>query len=72
MLVTCPHCSQLIWIEEINCKIFRCGIIKETGEQIPSHATRKECDEFLSKGIYGCSKPFKLNDVNEPEICDYL
>lgn len=71
MIVHCPNCDQMIWIEELNCKIFRCGIIKETGEQIPPHATKEECENYLKEGIYGCSKPFKIED-NKAEVCDYI
>ena len=33
ILVHCPHCQQLIEIVELNCRIFRCGVLKQTGEQ---------------------------------------
>ena len=39
----CPHCNILIMVytHEIGCKIFRCGIYKTTGEQIPPHTDKK-------------------------------
>lgn len=72
MIVNCPHCYQMIWIEELNCRIFRCGIIKKTGEQIPPHSTKKDCEIFVSDGVYGCAKPFKINEKNQVEKCDYI
>lgn len=77
--IECPHCFQPIIImkNEINCAIFRHGIFKQNGEQIPPHLPKKHCDELvLKKLIYGCGKPFQLvaNDKNEmiPKICDYI
>lgn len=69
MEIDCPHCQQKIWIEQLNCGIFRCGMIK--GEQIPPHATKEECDAYLSQGIYGCSKPFQIIE-GVVTICDYI
>lgn len=71
MEINCPHCQQRIWIEQLNCGIFRCGMIKETGDQIPPHATKEECTAYLNQGIYGCGKPFQIIDgvVNK---CDYI
>lgn len=70
MEIECPHGQQKIWIEELNCGIFRCGVFKETGEQIPSHASKEECDNYIQRGIYGCSKPFQIKN-NIIFICDY-
>lgn len=76
-LVKCPHCNSFIFIEQINCAIFRHGIFKSNGEQIPPHSSKMECDAFVESGlIYGCGKPFKvLVDVNGALIavpCDYV
>jgi hypothetical protein len=59
--MNCPHCGISIEIEQVNCAIFRCGIIKSTGEQIPPHLPEKECISLVPY-IWGCSKPFKLVD----------
>jgi len=71
MEIECPHCQQKIWIEEMNCGIFRCGVLKETGEQMLPHATKEECEIYLQKGIYGCGKPFQIKN-NIIFICDYI
>jgi hypothetical protein len=73
ILVHCPHCQQLIEIVELNCRIFRCGIFKQTGEQLPPHLPKIDCDRLVDV-IYGCGKPFLINE-SEPyvaTICDYI
>ena len=77
--VECPHCFQVIIImkNEINCAIFRHGVFKKNGLQMPPHLEKKFCDELFQKGlIYGCGKPFQLvkNEKNEivPVICGYI
>jgi hypothetical protein len=72
MFVNCPHCDMLIEIVELNCRIFRCGIFKISGVQIPPHALKTECDRWASTGkIYGCGKPFLMLDTG-PVVCDYI
>ena len=75
-LVPCPHCQQLIEILAINCAIFRCGIYRANGEQIPPHLPKEECDRLFAEGaIYGCGKPFRLQydgDVLISVVCDYI
>lgn len=72
MIVTCPHCKQYVWIEEINCGIFRHGVYKMNGEQLPPHASKEVCNIAFEKNqIYGCGKPFRI--VNSSAlICDYI
>jgi hypothetical protein len=77
--IECPHCLQYIIImkKEINCAIFRHGVLKSNGVQIPPHLPKILCDELVSKNlIYGCGKPFQLvkNNKNEfgPVICGYI
>ena len=73
LIINCPHCNQHILIDELNCKIFRHGVLKSTNEQINPHSTKLECDYYISNDlIYGCGKPFKLNSNLQPEICDYI
>ena len=72
----CPHCGiQCITaINEVNCKIFRCGIFKETYNQINPHAPKPECDAYvLQNRIYGCAKPYII-DINNMLVfpCDYV
>lgn len=81
ILLNCPHCQQLIEIEQINCGIFRCGIYRQTGQQIPPHHPKSECDRLTEQNlIYGCGKPFRIQveKDNEEKIiytaipCDYI
>jgi hypothetical protein len=77
LIVTCPHCNEFILIEKLNCKIFRHGILKETGIQINPHASKEDCDNYIKDNlIYGCGKPFLIieNKKNKFEavICDYI
>ena len=73
-LVACPNpaCHMAIIVEELNCAIFRCGIFKDTYQQIPPHLTKKDCLDLIEKKlIYGCATPFRV--VNrKAEICDYI
>ena len=71
-LNACPWCGQSIWIEEIRCGIFRCGILKDTFQQVEPHLPKPECDRLFEEGkIYGCGRPFQY--VNgELKKCDYL
>jgi len=77
--VECPHCSQQVIImkNEINCAIFRHGVLKSNGVQMPPHLEKRICDELARKNlIYGCGKPFQLvkNDKNEMKaiVCGYI
>ena len=73
MLINCPHCNQEFEIMELNCRIFRCGILKQTYEQINPHLDKINCDILKERDlIYGCGKPFFINLNNQAEICDYI
>jgi len=75
IIIDCPHCSMMIVVKknEINCKIFRCGIFKHNNQQIPPHETKENCDKYKQQDlIYGCSKPFMLDDELVPRICGYI
>ena len=70
----CPHCHIDIEVlkNQINCKIFRCGIFKNSCKQIPPHTKKLECDRLVKENlIYGCGKPFKFNG-KKIEICGYI
>jgi len=74
-IVACPHCSLFILIEELNCAIFRHGIINKTQTQIPPHASKNDCENYIKDGITGCGKPFKviLKDKEYTAIdCEYI
>jgi len=77
IIVQCPHCQDSILIEQLNCRIFRHGILKDTGKQMDPHASKEVCDSLFSQNlIYGCGKPFKIDITNEETytvfICDYI
>jgi hypothetical protein len=66
LIVTCPHCGDDIFImkKEINCTIFRHGVLKTTLKQIDPHSPKDICDRLKADDlIYGCGKPV---------ICDYI
>ena len=72
----CPHpeCGGMVEVppNQLNCKIFRHGIFKSNGKQIPPHLEKDKCDALYNQGkIYGCGKPFLLKD-SKPVICDYI
>jgi len=79
-LIECPHCNQSIEVIETNCCIFRCGVYKETFQQINPHLEKNMCDELVKKDlIYGCGKPFQLEKIvvnNEIKynvrVCEYI
>lgn len=77
LVVSCPHCNEQVLISEINCQIFRHGAYKATGEQIPPHTPKQECDRLALGGlIYGCGKPFRIVKNEKKEnvviICEYI
>ncbi len=76
--IKCPHCELqiIIYRNEINCAIFRHGVMKDTGMQIGPHSSKEQCEKLANDNlIYGCGKPFKLvkkdNDYDS-EKCDYI
>jgi hypothetical protein len=75
LVINCPHCQgcMIIHKNEINCRIFRHGVMIKTQKQINPHEKKHICD-MLKKNdlIYGCGKPFRLNNDNIPEICEYI
>ena len=72
MLIKCPYCKKLIFIEQLNCGIFRCGIYKSNFQPIPPHAPKIDCDNYITNDlIYGCSKPFQIIN-NKVYKCDYI
>lgn len=73
-VVICPHCTEPILIEALNCGIFRHGVYIASGEQMDPHASKEVCDALVAdKKIYGCGKPFRVaNDTLEATMCDYI
>lgn len=71
-VVTCPHCSDIVAIAELNCRIFRHGILKANFQQIDPHASEALCAFYVANNlIYGCGKPFTIID-NLAVACDYV
>jgi hypothetical protein len=75
----CPHCSLQVQVyeHEINCSIFRHGVYKNSGIQMPPHAPQQMCEQLVATDqIYGCGKPFKVvkgeSGAYLCEICDYI
>lgn len=75
-IIHCPHCNDMVIIEEFNCGIFRHGILIETNCQMDPHAPKELCDYLYNhKLIYGCGRPFKIGHQNNrlvAEKCDYI
>jgi hypothetical protein len=83
-IIQCPHCDMCIEVVKLNCRIFRHGVYKRTGKQIPPHLDKPTCDRLFETGqIYGCGKPFKIEEVNHSDLnlnalklqafkCDYI
>ena len=72
--VICPHCGGMVVVaaKDINCKIFRHGVIKATGQPMDPHTPKKECARLIREGlIYGCAGPFKFDGVTT-QVCDYI
>lgn len=76
IVITCPHCNCKVIIEEVNCRIFRHAVYISTGEQMPPHSTKSECDIAIAEGsIHGCGKPFKIELIDNKWVafeCDYI
>ena len=83
-LFDCPNCDAPIQVDgnEVNCRIFRHGVYKRTGKQIPPHLDKITCERLFETGqIYGCGKPFKIEEDPHPDPhtlnlqavkCDYI
>jgi hypothetical protein len=75
-VLICPHCSEFIIIEQINCGIFRHGTLKSNNTQINPHASKEECAHYIKNDlIYGCGMPFRIIKEGDKfiiEICEYI
>jgi hypothetical protein len=83
LILTCPHCGGTIVVHpsELNCRIFRHGVLRTTGEPIHPHAPREECERLVAEGaILGCGGPFRVErstvqgagDVERAVVCEYI
>lgn len=79
-LFKCPNCKVLTQVaeNEVNCQIFRHGVMKRSGQQVNPHAPKEHCDQLVEQDlVYGCCKPFRLfrgnsGAVEYADICDYI
>lgn len=72
LILECPNCKLLVIIEQLNCKIFRHGVYKDSWQNINPHMSKEDCDKLVNLNlIYGCGKPFRIEE-NMAYICDYL
>jgi len=77
-ILECPHCSLTLQVfrHELNCRIFRHGIYKNTLKQIDPHMPEKDCKYLKENGlIYGCGKPFEIIMKNSKPLirkCGYI
>lgn len=78
----CPHCildgvsdyeaTMCVAPDQINCKIFRHGHLVQSGQQIPPHTSRRQCDSLMERGLAtGCARPVYFDGVNVL-ICGYI
>lgn len=74
IIVKCPWCHEdvLVMKNEINCAIFRHGVLKSNHQQMDPHASKEECDRLADGGlIYGCGKPFRI-EGEHAVVCGYI
>ena len=75
-IIKCPHCKKYIFIEKINCAIFRHAVYKSNNEQVNPHLNKIECQKLIENNlVYGCCLPFKIIEENNKFIaiiCDYI
>ena len=75
---SCPHCLNDITVHknELNCRIFRHVIYKDSYKQIDPHTSKLVCDDLVLKNkVIGCAKPFEIINGLDGNlvavICDY-
>jgi hypothetical protein len=72
--IKCPWCNYTVQVlpDQINCKIFRCGNLKNNNEPINPHLPKVYCDYLSTKDlIFGCGKPFEF-DGKTIKKCEYV
>ena len=70
----CPHCYVMCQVHktDIRCTIFRHAVYKKNLSFVNPHASKEECDRWISEGIvYGCGKPFLFTGT-KLQICGYI
>lgn len=72
---SCPHCGGLIQVltSELNCQIFRHGVLKESGQLMNPHESRIVSERLAAEGkIWGCGKALRYVGECKAEPCDYI
>lgn len=67
-IFACPHCDNMIQVQtkDINCRIFRHGVFKQSQQALPPHASKEMCDKAVaSLCLLGCGKPFEMVQTGE-------
>lgn len=70
IMLECPHCKGIVIVapNEINCAIFRHGMLKSTRQQVPPHAPKELCEHLIAtNAVDGCCRPFKMELTNVSE-----
>ena len=71
----CYSCNLTIIVQhdQLNCRIFRCGIIKSNGVPISPHSSKQVCEYLRNNNlIWGCGSPFKIDKDMQLIACDYI
>ena len=74
----CPHCRNFVQVHknEINCRIFRHAVYKNSLIQVNPHEKKDNCVRLFETGqVFGCCKPFMLVRQTDKYIvkeCDYI
>jgi hypothetical protein len=74
----CPHCGGGVVVleSEVNCRIFRHGVMRDGSGGVPPHAPREQCDAMVAgDAVYGCARPFELIPVGREFVvraCEYV
>jgi hypothetical protein len=74
LVFQCPHCLDFFVIaeNELNCRIVRHAVWKDTLEPIPPHSTQEECERVVRENlVFGCAKPVQINGTT-PLPCGYI
>lgn len=74
-LFPCPHCKAdtIVRVRDTACAIFRHAAFRESGQQIPPHASKQQIDAWRDAGkLVGCGKPFRLTKEGLLSVCGYI
>lgn len=79
LIFQCPHCGEyvLVYLRDLNCKIFRHAVFKNNYVNINPHTSREDCINLINKQqIFGCAKPFQIiqlpNNTFQVQQCNYV